>query len=62
MDRTQFEREKERGAAFAIASRLLNRGLITEDEYQKLTMALDQKYRPTVSPVRSSMQNDPIPK
>lgn len=62
MDRAQFEREKERGAAFAIASRLLNRGLITEDERQKLTMVLDQKYRPAISPVRSSMRDDPIPK
>lgn len=62
MDRAQFEQEKERGAAFAIASRLPNHGLITEAEYQKLTMALDQKYRPAVSPVRSSTQDDPIPK
>lgn len=45
MDRAQFEQEKERGAAFAIASRLLNRGLITEEEHQKLTVVLNQKYR-----------------
>lgn len=62
MHYAQFAREKERGAAFAIASRLIHRGLITEDEYQKLTMTLDQKYRPAVSPVRSSTQDDPIPK
>lgn len=61
MDRAQFEREKERGVAFAIASRLLHRGLITEDEHRKLTAVLLQKYRPTVSPMRSIADN-PISK
>ena len=61
MDCAQFEREKERGAAFAIASRLLRRGLITEDEHRKLTAVLGQKYRPMVSPMRSIVDN-PIPK
>lgn len=57
MDHTQFEREKERGAAFAIASRLLRSGLITEDEYRKLTVVLDQKYRPMVNPMRGIAGN-----
>lgn len=60
MDYAQFEREKERGAAFAIASRLLHRGLITEDESQKLTVVLNQKYRPMVSSMRGIASN-PIP-
>lgn len=60
MDRTQFEREKERGAAFAIASRLLHRGLITEEENQKLTVALTSKYRQTVSPESNSLPQKKI--
>lgn len=49
MDKAQFEREKECGAAFAIASRLLRRELITQDEHRKLAAVLIQKYRPSVS-------------
>lgn len=49
MDKAQFEREKECGAAFAIARQLLRRELITQDEHQKLTVVLIQKYRPSVS-------------
>ncbi len=60
MDRTQFEREKERGAAFAIASRLLHRGLITEEEHQKLTVALASKYCQTVSPGGSPLPQKKI--
>ena len=60
MDRTQFEREKERGAALAIASRLLHRGLITEGEHQKLTAALTSKYRQTVSPESNSLPQKKI--
>lgn len=61
MDYAQFKQEKERGAAFAIASRLLRRGLITEVEYQKLTVTLHLKYRPTISPSQS-ITGDPIPR
>lgn len=49
MDKAQFEREKECGAAFAIARQLLRRELITQDEHRKLTAVLIQKYRPPVS-------------
>ena len=49
MDEAQFEREKQYGAAAAIAKQLLHRKLITQEEYQKLTAALTQKYRPAVN-------------
>lgn len=60
MDNAQFEREKQRGAAFAIASRLFLRKLITEDEYRKISAVLIQKYRPVVSARRTS-PGDPVP-
>lgn len=48
MDKAQFEREKERGAAIAIARQMLRRKLITPEEYQKLAAVLAQKHRPRV--------------
>lgn len=53
MDKAQFEREKQYGAAFAIASRLLKSGLITNEEYRMLTEVILKKYRPMVSPGNS---------
>lgn len=61
MDKAQFEREKQRGAAFAIASRLFLRKLITEDEYRKISDLLIQKYRPVVSSQQRFSGNHPIP-
>ena len=49
MDKTQFEQEKQYGAAVAIAKQLLHRKLITPMEYQRLTVVLAQKYRPAVN-------------
>lgn len=46
MDKAQFEQEKQYGAAFAIASRLLKNRLITQEEHQKLMQALAQEWRP----------------
>ncbi len=60
MDKAQFEREMERGAALAIASRLLRRELITTDEHRTLTAALTEKYRPVSSQQHSA--GDPTPK
>ena len=51
MDKAQFEREKQYGAAVAIVKHLLCRRLITPEEYQKITIVLAEKYR---SAVRSS--------
>jgi len=60
MDKAQFEREKQRGAAFAIASRLFLRKLITEDKYRKVSALLIQKYRPVVSNQRR-LPGNPTP-
>lgn len=49
MDKVPFEREKQYGAASAIAKQLLRHKLITPEEYQKITMALTEKYRSAVS-------------
>lgn len=49
MDKVQFEREKQYGAAAAIGKQLLRRKLITPEEYQKITTILTEKYRPAVS-------------
>ena len=50
MDKVQFEREKQYGAAAAIAKQLLRRKLIAREEYQKITTVLTEKYRTAVSP------------
>ncbi len=47
MDKAQFEREMECGAALAIASRLLRRELITTVEHRTLTAALTRKIPPS---------------
>lgn len=49
MDKIQFEREKQYGAIAAIAKQLLCRKMITPEEYQKITVVLTKKYRPTVN-------------
>ncbi len=47
----------EYGAMIAITDRLLKRELITDEEHQKLTAALTQKYRPTVGSAQITPQN-----
>lgn len=56
MDKAQFEREKERGAAIAIARQMLRRKLITQEEYQKLSQVLTQEQYPqaNLTPVQES--------
>ena len=46
MDKAQFDREKERGAAISIARHMLRRKLITQEEYQKLSKVLTQEQYP----------------
>ena len=48
MSPEQFRREKDYGAAMAIAGRLLTRELITPAEYRRLRTALIGKYRPVI--------------
>ncbi|MFV0529136.1 MAG: SHOCT domain-containing protein [Lachnospiraceae bacterium] len=54
MNIEQFQREKEYGAALAIAGALLKRNLITNPEYRKIKAALIKKHRPVIS----SLQQD----
>ena len=61
MDKVQLEREKHFGAAMAIADRLLQSELITENEHKRIKTALIQKYHPKVSPQRDAT-GSPIPK
>ena len=49
MDQAQFERDKEYGAATAIANHLYRRELISLHEHQTLIEVFMRKYRPTVS-------------
>ena len=49
MNQAQFERDKEYGAATAIANHLYHRELISLHEYQTLTAVFMRKYCPMVS-------------
>jgi hypothetical protein len=55
----QFRREKDCGAALAIAKALLKRCLITAGEYQKVKAALVKKYRPIAGSLRDAAGNAP---
>lgn len=61
MDKVQLEREKHFGAAMAIASRLLQSELITENEHKRIKAALIQKYHLKISSQRNAT-GSPIPK
>ncbi|MCL1976231.1 MAG: hypothetical protein FWG61_08740 [Firmicutes bacterium] len=50
----QFRREKDYGAALAIAGNLLHRELITPGEYRKVETALIKKYCPVIGSLKSS--------
>ena len=52
MNKEQFRREKDYGAALAIAGTLLHRELITTGEYRKVKAALVKKYRPVIGSLR----------
>ena len=58
MNKKQF---KEYCAAFAIARCLLKNELITDEEYQKLTEVLSQKYRSVINST-GKVTDNPIPK
>ncbi len=50
MNKEQFTNEKLFGAMLAVANRLRNSQLITEDEYETLKEQLVSKYRPIFHP------------
>ena len=54
MNIEQFRREKEYGAALAIAGNLLKRNLITRHEYRKIKAALIRKHRPVIGSLQDN--------
>jgi hypothetical protein len=49
MNKQQFQRELEYGAAVSIATSMLRRHLITTNEFRKLKAVLIKKHRPVIS-------------
>jgi hypothetical protein len=54
----QFQREKDYGAALAIAGSLKKRELITPGEYRRVKAALIKKYRPVIGSLRDTAIGD----
>ena len=48
MTKEQFDREKRYGAAMALARAMLNKGIITEEEYRRIDTMFTEKYRPLI--------------
>ena len=44
----QFDREKNYGAAVAVARAMLNKGIITQEEYSRIEAVFAQKYQPVI--------------
>ena len=56
MTKAQFARERDYGAAMALAGEMAARGLVTPEEYVKMDALCRQKYRPLIgriSPLRN---------
>lgn len=51
MTQDQFNREKNYGATMAFVRTLLSKGIITEDDYQKIEAVFADKYRPVIGTV-----------
>ncbi len=62
MNKDQFRREKEYGAAAAIAGALFRQSLITEKEYRKIKAVLTEKYRPVISSLKRNALGNLPPK
>lgn len=55
VNKEQFDREKNYGAAISLAKGLLSKGLITEKEYAKIDTILIRKYRPIIGGLRAKL-------
>jgi len=51
MTTEQFARERDYGAAMAIAGEMLARGLVTQGEYAIFDARFEQFYKPTIGKV-----------
>lgn len=47
MSEEMFNTEKLYGVTMAVAKTMLNEGLITDDEYRKISEEMLEKYKPT---------------
>ena len=61
MNKQQFQRELEYGAAVSIATSMLRRQLITQIEFRKLNAALIKKYRPVISSLKENATGNSHP-
>jgi len=59
MTTEQFLREKDYGAALAIAGNLLKRELITQGEYRKVKAALIKIHRPVIGSLQDCPAGNP---
>ena len=48
MTQEQFDRQKNYGAAMAVARAMLTKGIITEEEYNKIDTMFTNKYQPLI--------------
>jgi len=48
MTKEQFARERDYGAAMALAGEMAARGLVTPDEYVKMDALFKQRHRPPI--------------
>ncbi|MFT9117088.1 MAG: SHOCT domain-containing protein [Sporolactobacillus sp.] len=62
MNKQQFQRELDYGAAVSIATSMLRRRLITPTEFHKLKAALIKKYRPVIGPLQGTASAVSSPK
>lgn len=61
MNKQQFQRELEYGAAVSIATSMLRRQLITQNEFCKLKSVLIKKYRPVISSLQENAPSNSRP-
>ena len=48
VSKEQFDREKHYGAAMAVARAMFSKGIITEEEYNKIDTMFTEKYQPLI--------------
>ena len=48
MTKSQFARERDYGAAMAVAGEMRARGLVTPEEYDKMNALITQRHRPLI--------------
>lgn len=61
MNKQQFQHELDYGAAMFIATIMLRRSLITQNEFHKLNAALIKKYSPVISSLKENAQGNSHP-